>query len=146
MGLQKFPHPQPDMRIPAVSYCYHGDESGESIPDGDLAIAILKQGPGPGRTKIAGYFLIIGRSYCSSCPPYGVSAAPGTTTCWRLGCLSSRAWPEQVPKPAGEVQAVAAGCSVAMTMSLSVRLLKLQTSRPLAVRPTIYIPASAPLN
>jgi hypothetical protein len=41
MGLGKFPQPQPDMRIPAVSYCYHGDGSGESIPDGDLPIAIL---------------------------------------------------------------------------------------------------------
>jgi hypothetical protein len=41
MGLGKFPHPQPDMGIPAVSYCYHGDRSGESIPDGDLPIAIL---------------------------------------------------------------------------------------------------------
>jgi hypothetical protein len=29
------------MGIPAVSYCYHGDGSGESIPDGDLPIAIL---------------------------------------------------------------------------------------------------------
>jgi hypothetical protein len=41
MGLEKFPHPQPDMGIPAVSYCDHGDRSGESIPDGDLPIAIL---------------------------------------------------------------------------------------------------------
>jgi hypothetical protein len=41
MSLGKFPHPQPDMGIPAVSYCYHGDVSGESIPDGDLPIAIL---------------------------------------------------------------------------------------------------------
>jgi hypothetical protein len=29
------------MGIPTVSYCYHGDGSGESIPDGDLPIAIL---------------------------------------------------------------------------------------------------------
>jgi hypothetical protein len=41
MGLGKFPHTQPDMGIPAVSYCYHGDGSWESIPDGDLPIAIL---------------------------------------------------------------------------------------------------------
>jgi hypothetical protein len=41
MGLEKFPHSQPDMGIPAVSYCYHGDGSRESIPDGDLPIAIL---------------------------------------------------------------------------------------------------------
>jgi hypothetical protein len=40
MGLGKFPHPQLDMGIPAVSYCYHGDGSGESIPNGDLPIAI----------------------------------------------------------------------------------------------------------
>jgi hypothetical protein len=43
MGLGKFPHPQLDMGIPAVSYCYNGDGSGESIPDGDLPIAILSQ-------------------------------------------------------------------------------------------------------
>jgi hypothetical protein len=41
MGLEKFSHPQPDMGIPAVLYCYHRDGSGESIPDGDLPIAIL---------------------------------------------------------------------------------------------------------
>jgi hypothetical protein len=34
MGLGKFPHPQLDMGIPAVLYCYHGDGSGESIADG----------------------------------------------------------------------------------------------------------------
>jgi hypothetical protein len=46
MGLGKFPHPQPDMGIPAVSYCYHGDGSRESIPDGDLPISILRRGGG----------------------------------------------------------------------------------------------------
>jgi hypothetical protein len=32
--------PQPDMGIPAVSYCYYRNGSGESVPDGDLPIAI----------------------------------------------------------------------------------------------------------
>jgi hypothetical protein len=27
----KIPHPQPDIGIPVVSYCYHRDGSGESI-------------------------------------------------------------------------------------------------------------------
>jgi hypothetical protein len=47
MGLGKFPHPQPDMGIPAVSYCYHRDESEESIPDEDLPIAILNLNASP---------------------------------------------------------------------------------------------------
>jgi hypothetical protein len=41
MGLGKFPHPQPGMGIPVVLNCYRGDGSGESIPDGDLPIAIF---------------------------------------------------------------------------------------------------------
>ena len=39
MGLGKFPHPSLYMGIPVVSYCCHGDGSGELIPDGDLPIA-----------------------------------------------------------------------------------------------------------
>jgi hypothetical protein len=39
MGLGKFPHPSLYMGIPMVSYCCHGDGSGEFIPDGDLPIA-----------------------------------------------------------------------------------------------------------
>ena len=39
MGLEKFPHPSLYMGIPVVSYCCHGDGSGEFIPDGDLPIA-----------------------------------------------------------------------------------------------------------
>jgi hypothetical protein len=46
MGLEKFPHPQSDMGIPTVSYYYHGDGSEESIPDGNLPIAILGRAPG----------------------------------------------------------------------------------------------------
>jgi hypothetical protein len=47
MGMGKFSHPQPDMGIPAVSHCYHVDGSGESIPDGDLPIAILIHAAAP---------------------------------------------------------------------------------------------------
>jgi len=39
MGVGKFPHPSFYMEIPMVSYCCHGDGSGEFIPDGDLPIA-----------------------------------------------------------------------------------------------------------
>jgi hypothetical protein len=68
MGLEKFPHPQPDMGIPAVSYCYHGDRSGESIPDRDLPIAILTHN----------------RSHASGCHTLWMAAPPP----WP--CLSAR--------------------------------------------------------
>jgi hypothetical protein len=42
MGLEKFPHPQLGVGIPVVSNCYRGDGSSESIPDGDLPIAIIR--------------------------------------------------------------------------------------------------------
>jgi hypothetical protein len=37
-----------------VSYCYHGDGSGESIPDGDLPIANARWGLGAGAVRAAG--------------------------------------------------------------------------------------------
>jgi hypothetical protein len=46
-GSGKLPHPWLYMRIPMVSYCYLGDESGESILDGDLLIAIWTPVPVP---------------------------------------------------------------------------------------------------
>jgi hypothetical protein len=96
------------MGIPVVSYCYHGDGSGESIPDGDLPIAIWSPAQRMERlVRLAGFLLACARECAAGrCHRCGwlvlvlhprAAAAKGSSLCSgalpATSCRRRAAWP-----------------------------------------------------